>query len=177
MPERVWSSMVSVNREKLDFYVRGCTMADLEAVIKINEVALPEHYPRFFYENLLTKYPKAFLVAIARNIDGEEFIIGYTMWRLERGVSEFGIKLVKKGHLVSLAVLEGFRRQGVATKLLQIGMNEMRKYGANEHVLEVRVSNEGAIKLYEDVLHYEKKKMLKEYYRDGEDAYFMAYRA
>ncbi len=168
--------MTTKDQPSINYYIRRCTDKDLSAVISINEVTLPEHYPRFFYENLISKYPNAFLVAAYRNEDDQEKIIGYIMWRLERGVSEYGIKLVKKGHLVSLAVLEGFRRYGVASQLLQQGMNEIKKYGAAEYVLEVRVSNEAAINLYKDVLHYEKKKVISEYYRDGEDAFYMAYK-
>ncbi|GAB4327689.1 MAG: ribosomal protein S18-alanine N-acetyltransferase [Promethearchaeota archaeon] len=165
-------------REQLQFVVRGCTEKDLPTVIGINEIALPEHYPRFFYESILAKYPAAFLVAATVDPQSpeKEKLVGYIMWRLERGISEFGIRVVRKGHLVSLAVLEGYRRQGVATALLRKGMEEIAKYGAQEFVLEVRVSNLAAINLYRNVFHFEVKKVIEDYYRDGENAYYMAYR-
>jgi ribosomal-protein-alanine N-acetyltransferase len=43
----------------------------------------------------------------------------------------------------------------------------------DEIYLEVRVSNTGAIKMYER-LRFEIKSRLRSYYRDGEDAYLMA---
>ena len=42
-----------------------------------------------------------------------------------------------------------------------------------EMYLEVRCSNNGAIRLYED-LGFVIKQQLKSYYRDGEDAFMMA---
>ncbi|MFW9850771.1 MAG: hypothetical protein ACFFF4_16715, partial [Candidatus Thorarchaeota archaeon] len=45
-------------------------------------------------------------------------------------------------------------------------------YGASEFFLEVRKTNEEAISIYEK-LNFEIKRVLKGYYRDGEDAYLM----
>jgi Acetyltransferases len=81
---------------------------------------------------------------------------------------------VKKGHVVSIAVLENYRRRGIGKQLLLSSMQKMREaYGAEEVYLEVRVSNYPAISLYEK-LGYRKVKLLKHYYADGEDAYLMA---
>ncbi|HEY7507440.1 MAG TPA: hypothetical protein VH621_07505 [Nitrososphaera sp.] len=44
---------------------------------------------------------------------------------------------------------------------------------SDEIYLEVRVSNTGAVKMYER-LGFETKSRLRSYYRDGEDAYLMA---
>jgi ribosomal-protein-alanine N-acetyltransferase len=45
-------------------------------------------------------------------------------------------------------------------------------YGAEAVYLEVRVSNKEAISLYKK-LGFEEVRIVKEYYRDGEDAYVM----
>jgi ribosomal-protein-alanine N-acetyltransferase len=139
----------------------------------INEATLPENYPLFFYEDILEKYPNSFLVGCTETSTGEK-IIGYIMWRLERGISEFGVKIVKKGHLVSLAVLDAYRNHGVASQMLAKGMHAIYAYGAREFVLEVRVSNTPAINLYMNSFQFEKRKIIPQYYRDGEDAHFMA---
>ncbi|MFZ0894134.1 MAG: hypothetical protein WAZ77_06490 [Candidatus Nitrosopolaris sp.] len=43
----------------------------------------------------------------------------------------------------------------------------------DENYLEVRVSNESAVRMYER-LGFQIKSRLRAYYRDGEDAYLMA---
>ncbi|HMF31576.1 MAG TPA: N-acetyltransferase [Candidatus Lokiarchaeia archaeon] len=155
------------------FYVRATTHDDLGSVMSINEATLPENYPLFFYEDILEKYPNSFLVGCL-NAGGSEKVVGYIMWRLERGISEFGVKIVKKGHLVSLAVLDAYRRNGIAAQMLAKGMHAIYAYGAREFVLEVRVSNVPAYNLYSNKFGFEKKKVIPQYYRDGEDANFMA---
>ena len=148
--------------------IRSCTLEDLEAVIEVNEKELPEDYPYFFYKSILDNYPESFLVAC--NDIGE--IIGYIMWRVERNPAISSLKLVNKGHLVSIAVLKNYRRIGVATTLLSNSMKNLNKYKIDEFVLEVRVSNYTAINLYRK-FNYITHSIKEKYYRDGESAYFM----
>lgn len=148
--------------------IRSCTLEDLEAVIEVNEKELPEDYPYFFYKSILDNYPESFLVAC--NDIGE--IIGYIMWRVERTPAISSLKLVNKGHLVSIAVLKNYRRIGVATTLLSNSMKNLNKYKIDEFVLEVRVSNYTAINLYRK-FNYITHSIKEKYYRDGESAYFM----
>jgi len=148
--------------------IRSCTLEDLEAVIEVNEKELPEDYPYFFYKSILDNYPESFLVAC--NDIGK--IIGYIMWRVERTPAISSLKLVNKGHLVSIAVFKDYRRLGVATALMSNSMKNLRKYKIDEFVLEVRVSNYTAINLYEK-FNYATHSIKEKYYRDGESAYFM----
>jgi [ribosomal protein S18]-alanine N-acetyltransferase len=162
------------NIEKsLEFGIRNCTMDDIPSVMDINETTLPENYPLFFYEQILDKYSEAFSLAYLKN--DPEKIIGYIMWRVERGPSSFGLDYVKKGHLVSLAVLPSYRRQGVAHGLLSKSMEIVIDYKISEYVLEVRVSNTGANNLYGKLHGFERAKILEHYYRDGEDAFYMSH--
>ena len=151
-----------------EFLIRICTFNDLDAVIEVNERELPEDYPFFFYKNILDDYPESFLVA--QNKHGK--IVAYIMWRVEKAPSINSLKYVYKAHLVSIAVAEDYRRRGIATKLLSNSMKAIKKYKIHEYVLEVRVSNYTAIKLYEK-LDYKIESIKKNYYRDGENAYFM----
>jgi len=161
-----------VGDKSLKFALRACRNEDIPQVMDINETTLPENYPQFFYEQILEKYADAFTIAYL--VDQPDKLIGYIMWRVERGPSSFGLDYIKKGHLVSVAVLEEYRRKGVANALLIRSMNIVKDYGISEYVLEVRVSNAGAIQLYEKVHGYERIKILPQYYRDGEDAFYMA---
>jgi len=117
------------------------------------------------------KWRDVFLVA---EVKGE--VVAYIMTRVEWGVGFFTLRIVKKGHIVSIAVLPEYRRRGIAKKLMSNVLETLKnRYKSNEVYLEVRVSNVPAINLYEK-LGFEKVKVIKGYYLDGEDAYIMAKR-
>jgi ribosomal-protein-alanine N-acetyltransferase len=84
-----------------------------------------------------------------------------------------GYVIVKKGHVVSVAVLEEHQGKGVGTALMLEGINGIIIRKSDEIYLEVRVSNESAVQLYKK-LGFIIKSRLKSYYRDGEDAFLMA---
>ena len=101
-------------------------------------------------------------------------IVGYTMGRIESGLSLFSIfHRAKKGHTVSIAVIPEWRRKGIATRLIKESTTAMKNNGANELFLEVRMSNEAAVELYKS-LDFKIVKELRHYYRDMEGAYLMA---
>ncbi|MHA2379183.1 MAG: ribosomal protein S18-alanine N-acetyltransferase [Candidatus Thorarchaeota archaeon] len=150
------------------YTIRLFEKEDIDAVMEINQVCLPENYPGSFFLGLHSHAPKAFLVA-----EIESRVIGYIMCRIERGISSFRRPYpVKKGHIVSVAVLRDYRRHGIGTHLIQKGMEGMEQYGASEFYLEVRKTNTQAVSVYEK-MNYEVSRVLRGYYRDGEDAYLM----
>lgn len=158
----------SATNSDLEFFIRRCSIEDLDGVIEVNEKELPEDYPYFFYKSILDNFPETFLIALDKNNN----IIAYIMWRVEKTPSIDSLRYVNNGHLVSIAVSEKCRRRNVATKLLIESMSAIKKYKILQYVLEVRVSNYSAIKLYEK-LNYKIESIKKKYYRDGENAYFM----
>ncbi|MFX1376509.1 MAG: ribosomal protein S18-alanine N-acetyltransferase [Promethearchaeota archaeon] len=160
------------NLNNQNILLRRCTLDDLDGVIKVNEEELPEDYPYFFYKSILDSYPESFLIAQDRN--GK--IVGYIMWRVEKASSLESLRYVNKGHLVSIAVSEGYRNQGIGKSLLTTSMRAIKKYKIHEYVLEVRVSNYNAIKLYEQ-FNFQIQNIKKNYYRDGENAYYMTLKA
>jgi len=134
----------------------------------INRVSLPENYSSFFFLDLYKRFPETFLVA-----EEKGDVVGYVMCRIETGLPGFGIGRRKKGHVISIAVLPEYQRQGVGYALMQETMQSMVLYNAKECVLEVRASNTSAVKLYRKI-EFEIKRTLRRYYSDGEDAYMMA---
>ena len=85
------------------------------------------------------------------------------------------IILMKTGRIskvVSLGVVPGHRRKGIATELMMLGEKEMRNLGAASVHLEVGVTNDAAKMLYES-LGYETLREMPEYYSWGEDALAM----
>lgn len=150
--------------------IRKTLLEDLPSVISINWAALPEHYADSFFEERLREAPEAFLVAE----DESGSIIGYIMSRIEYGFSHtkrYG--LARKGHIVSVAILEGHRRFGVGRALCEEGLKGMKERGCTEAYLEVRVSNNEAIDLYKK-LGFLVVTTHHSYYRDGESAYLMS---
>ncbi len=156
--------------ENRQVYIRNAKLEDLDQVIKINEITLPEHYPRWFWENHLVNWGKAFYVAET----DEGKIVGYVMSRVEYGLGFIVGGMVKKGHIISIAVLPEYRRKGIGSKLLAKALEALRdEYECKEVYLEVRVSNTPAIKMYEK--HgFKIVERIPMYYVDGEDAYLMA---
>ena len=137
--------------------------------MEINLQTLPEHYSDYFYESLLEELPEAFIVA---EIDGK--VIGYIMCKTEYGFSNFKkLGFVKKGHVVSVAVLEQHRDKGIGTMLVNESLKGVKMKQCGELYLEVRCSNNDAVKLYER-LGFVILQRPKSYYRDGEDAFLMA---
>ena len=149
------------------FSVREFKSEDIRHVVYINKETLPENYPDQFFLGLHYHAPKAFLVA-----EVEGTIVGYIMCRIERGISSFGRLPVKKGHIVSVAVLPAYRNRGIGTSLISQATQAMADYGSSEFFLEVRKGNEHAVSVYE-TLGFSVRRVLRGYYRDGEDAYLM----
>jgi len=149
--------------------LRRSELGDIIPVIEINLKTLPEHYSDYFYESLLEELPEAFIVA---EISGK--VIGYIMCKMEHGFSNFKkLGFVKKGHVVSIAVMDEHRGKGFGSAIVNEGINGVKIRQCSELYLEVRCSNNDAVRLYEK-LGFSIIQRLKAYYRDGEDAYVMA---
>ncbi|HLE74515.1 MAG TPA: GNAT family N-acetyltransferase, partial [Candidatus Bathyarchaeia archaeon] len=129
---------------------------------------LPENYTDLFFIDLHERFSETFIVA-----EENGKIAGYIMCRVEVGLSNFGLGgLLRKGHVVSIAVLPQSRRKGVAQALISTAIDGMRYYKAKQCYLEVRVTNAVGIALYKK-LGFEVSRTVHGYYSDGEDAYVM----
>lgn len=144
--------------------IRLATLKDFEAVYEIEQSCFLDPYPRKqleyeFKENPLNKI----LVAIV-----DDKIVGFIDFMITFNSST----------IVQIAVKPEYRKQGIASSLLKEMENIFPK-GIDDVVetvtLEVRKSNEAAIKLYEKN-GYEFVVYKKNYYPDGEDAIYMVKR-
>ncbi len=149
-----------------DYRIRPFRPEDLEEVERINRVFLPENYPSYFFIENYRRFPNSFLVAESE--DGK--VVGYVMCRVESYYVRDQTILL--GHVLSIAVSKKHRRKGIGKALMGEAERGLKGYGADAVYLEVRVSNEPAIKLYDD-LGYKKLGIIPSYYADGEDAYLM----
>jgi ribosomal-protein-alanine N-acetyltransferase len=151
------------------FNIRKFKENDLQSVMQINRETLPENYTDYFFLDLFERYPDTFIVA---EQDGK--IVGYIMCRIEIGLSNFGLGgIIRKGHVVSIAVLPKARRKGVAQELINTALEGMKNYKAKQGFLEVRVTNDAGVKLYTK-MGFEVTRTIHGYYSDGEDAYVMS---
>jgi len=156
-------------RKSGDYIFYRCGQGNLSSVIEINLNSLPEHYTEYFFESLLREIPEAFIIAEINNV-----VVGYIMCKLEFGFSNFRkLGFVKKGHVVSIALLQEHRGKSIGEALMMEGINGVSTRKGDEIYLEVRTSNGPAISLYQK-LGFQIKSVLKSYYRDGEDANLMA---
>jgi ribosomal-protein-alanine N-acetyltransferase len=150
------------------FSLRKFTTSDLESVTRINRECLPENYTDFFFVDLYRRFPETFVVA---EEDGK--VVGYMMCRIEVGLSNLGFSgLIKKGHVVSVAVMPPYRRKHIGEALVNKAMENMLVYNAKQCYLEVRATNTPAVNLYKK-LGFQVTRTIKGYYADGEDAYVM----
>jgi len=137
--------------------IRRLTYADLPQVIAIERRAFPTPWSLAMFVLELSK-PSGICLAALRN--GR--IVGYlvcsrydTVW-----------------HLMNVAVDERLRREGIATALLEHLFERADRPGA-QYTLEVRLSNDAAIPLYER-FGFQSAGLRRGYYHDNkEDALIM----
>ena len=111
--------MQSCLRKNGEYVFYRCGQDNLHSVIEINLNSLPEHYTEYFFESILKELPESFILA---EHDGK--IIGYVMCKIEFGFSNFRkLGFVKKGHVVSIAILEEHRGRKVGTILMEEAIN------------------------------------------------------
>ncbi len=148
---------------------RSPNLGDLEEIVAINRISLPENYPVGYFIQLIKDWREYSCVA---EVDGRE--VGYAINRIEKSYFSSLFKAnSSRGHIISIAVLPEARGQGIGSGMMKVIEKKMRDEGiGNEIILEVRESNTPAIKMYEK-LGFFREKVLKGYYRDGESAYKM----
>jgi ribosomal-protein-alanine N-acetyltransferase len=151
------------------YVLRGFAPADLDAVMRINQVCLPENYAPYFFLDTFNTLPEAFIVA-----DSQGQVVGYIMCRLEHGFSDLRkLRFARKGHVVSVAVIPEFRNMGVGSALVQQALAAMVAHHVDECFLEVRVNNYPAINLYKR-LGFQVARTIPRYYFDASDAFVMS---
>ena len=138
--------------------IRGLEVRDIPAIDAIEQRAYPTPWSRSMFASELAKPTSICLGAF----EGSE-LVGYIV----------NSRYVDAWHVMNVAVDPDRQRRGVATKLLERLFELTREYERRGYTLEVRVSNEGAIRLYEG-LGFESRGVRRGYYTDNrEDALIM----
>lgn len=149
--------------------MRQFKISDLDKVVSVNKVCLPENYSSYFFIDIFERFPETFIVA---EENGE--LLGYIMCRIETGLPSLRkFEFPKIGHIISIAVLPQYRKRGVGFALIRKALEVMAGHcKAKECYLEVRTSNLPAINLYKK-LDFKITRTEKSYYANGENAYIM----
>ena len=138
--------------------IRPMKFDDIDAVYELELRVFISPWPRFFFENdLKLPYTIAFVSSV------NDRIIGYAL----------GSCIADELHIQNVAVGDVWRRQGIAMRLMDHIEKEALTRDCHRFFLEVRTSNQEAIRLYEK-RGYAVLYTRDHYYLDGDDAYVMA---
>ncbi|MBS7642874.1 MAG: ribosomal protein S18-alanine N-acetyltransferase [Candidatus Bathyarchaeia archaeon] len=132
----------------------GC-IRDLDDIREVETLSFgDESYPRDLLSYLL--------------MEGNTLIVEYN-GRVVGYISY--ICLGSKAHILSIAIHPGYRRMGLGGTLLREAIDDMKRLGIRKVLLEVRVDNDAAIRLYSKA-GFKIHSILKGYY-NGRDGYLM----
>jgi ribosomal-protein-alanine N-acetyltransferase len=139
--------------------IRALTLRDLAAIEEIERASYATPWSRSMFAGELAKAASICLGAF----EDEGQMLGYLI------VSRY----VDAWHVMNIAVDPEQRRGGVATELLERLFELTSKDSRRGYTLEVRVSNQAAINLYQG-LGFEARGIRRGYYTDNrEDALIM----
>ena len=137
-----------------EFLVRAMTTDDLDGVMAVEQEAFPAPWSRSAFAEELEKNRLArYLVAL----DGET-IVGYAGTWL----------VINEAHVTNVAVHATRRHEGIGRLLMEALMKLARDEGMESMTLEVRVSNEPAKALYQQ-LGFVSAGIRKSYYSETKE--------
>ena len=139
--------------------LRRLDTADLDLVEAIERESYRTPWSRSMFDAELRKPSSLALGAFTQ----DDVLVGYA----------FVSRYVDAWHVMNVAVADAFRRRGIASALLGRLFTVTESDSRRGYTLEVRVSNTGAIRLYER-LGFEPRGIRRGYYTDNrEDALIM----
>jgi [ribosomal protein S18]-alanine N-acetyltransferase len=140
--------------------VRRLELRDLNAIERIERASYPTHWSRSMFAGELAKPSSLSLGAFDSDADD---LLGYLI------ISRY----VDAWHVMNLAVAPEHRRRKIGTLLLDRLFDLTAGEGRRGYTLEVRVSNDVAIRLYER-MGFRPRGIRRGYYTDNrEDALIM----
>ncbi len=140
--------------------LRRLELRDLPAIETIERASYPTPWSRSMFAGELAKPSSISLGAFDPETDA---LVGYLI------ISRY----VDAWHVMNVAVAADWRRRGIATTLLERLFEVTADDERRGYTLEVRVSNTGAIRLYES-LGFHGRGVRRAYYTDNrEDALIM----
>lgn len=138
--------------------IRRMQKEDVPQVAQMEEEYFSEPWSARAFHEALDKKEYLYMVAV----DGKEVVAYCGMYQV-----------LDEGNITQVAVRSDMRGKGIARKLLQDFMQIGKTKGVAAYTLEVRVSNQSAIRAYE-ACGFETECVRKEFYTSPkEDAFIM----
>lgn len=132
---------------------------DLRRVHEIEHMAFSHPYDVEILKQLFD-FGAGFLVAQIEN-----YVVGYILfWIIEED----------KGHIISLAVDQNFKRQKIGSNLIKKAITIFTNFNIFKITLEVRTENKEAVNFYKSI-GFKLIKKVANYYEDGSDAFKMSF--
>lgn len=142
----------------MDILIDVMTRDDLPMVMEIERASFADPWSEKSFLQDITDNPYSLYLTASLGRDLLGYIGGWIM--------------KNRLHITNLAIDKKYRRKGVATSLIKELINISYLQGINKITLEVRVSNQAAIKLYKK-LGFERVGYKNSYYKNDEDAMIM----
>ena len=142
--------------EQQEIRIRHFSLADLPRLLEIEPASfrVVDAWSKPIFRKWYRQCPDLFIVA---EISGT--IAGYMCTSIEQ----------KTGEIESLAVDRAFRRQGVASALMDYTFREIHASSVTTVELQVRASNTGGIRFWQN-LGFSPSGILPNFYDDGAEA-------
>jgi ribosomal protein S18 acetylase RimI-like enzyme len=144
--------------------IRTATPDDFERIVELENLCFPrEHaYSRRQLRYLLTKANSSVLVETT-----DALVRGFLIILYRRGTIVAGIETINVDPV--------FRKKGIGRRLLSAAEELLRKKGIQKIRLEVAITNQAAIQLYENA-GFQNSMVLKKYYHYDHEGCRDAYR-
>jgi peptide alpha-N-acetyltransferase len=154
----------------------------LFSVMRLVSKDLSEPYSIFTYRYFLMRFPELCILAVPEE-GGEP--VGCVVCKIDTsdgdGVTDIPMQPLEdgaenqeqalSGYMGMLAVETDRRGSGIGTALATLAIRRMRDMGCTSVTLETEVTNDAAIRLYEDRLGFVREELLVRYYLNWGDAY------
>ncbi|MCK5142074.1 MAG: GNAT family N-acetyltransferase, partial [Candidatus Heimdallarchaeota archaeon] len=105
---------------ELSYTIRQAELSDINEIMKINKICLPENYSFDFFYRILSDFGYACVIG---ELEGE--IVGYVLSRIERPFTSFLGVQSAKGHVISIAIIPKYRRKGLGIKIMKYGLKKL----------------------------------------------------
>ncbi|XKL61212.1 hypothetical protein PGB90_008269 [Kerria lacca] len=128
-------------------------------IMKLIQKDLSEPYSIYTYRYFIHNWPHLCFLAVCKGKSVGAIVCKLDLHR----------KIIKRGYIAMLAVDESCRKQGIGSNLVIKAIRVMAREGADEVVLETEITNQPALRLYEN-LGFVRDKRLFRYYLNGVDA-------
>jgi|SaaInlStandDraft_6_1057023.scaffolds.fasta_scaffold52714_2 ribosomal protein S18 acetylase RimI-like enzyme len=157
-----------------DIRIEPFTRDFYEAYVNIHAEILPVQYPKGWYDSFFTNDSRVGLVALDMSLPAESRVVGFCTGRVElkeRGCLECifkcGDKVMMHGYVMSLGCRKSHRRQGIASRMLGVLLEELISRGAERLYLHCTTVNKGAVALYRKHGFEVVEKLLEYYHFHG----------